>query len=308
MSGDIMILAKDVDYSRMVGKVCYLSEKVDGIPGIFTKDQAPLSRQGNPILSVPHINDIVQWYLKTDLTPVIVGELYVPGQPFKVSGGIIRRQEPQVDQGIKLRIWDAYFPEEMDLTYQQRMVKANPWLQSLLRDQSGLFEMNAPYRLLPMTAEEAKEEVLNFSDLLVQKAKELGYPRPEGVIIRTHDEPYKLGRSWGLMRYVEKPTIDLKVVGFNEAKANKTMSFLGDNFFKGEGLRAIGKIFVQYGDEVIGVGPGCMTHTERRDYFLNPRKLVGQIIKIQYKHDESYKALRQPTFVCIHPDKTTPDA
>jgi hypothetical protein len=304
MSEDIMILAKDVDYKRMVGKVCYLSEKIDGIPGIFEKGLPVLSRSGSDIMSVPHINDIVQWYLKSDLAPVIVGELYIPGKPFKVSGGVIRRLTPQPEEGIKLRIWDAYFPNDMKLTYQQRMLQANPWLQALRRDQSGLFEVAPDYWTIPETAEDAKKTVLRYFEEMV---KDRPY-RPEGVMIRTHDEPYKKGRSWGMMRYVEKPTIDLKVVGFNEAKANKTMSFLGDNFFKGEGLWAIGKIFVQYGDEVIGVGPGCMTHTERRDYFLNPRKLVGQIIKIQYKHDESYKALRQPTFVCIHPDKTTPDA
>lgn len=308
MSGDIMILAKDVDYSRMVGKVCYLSEKIDGIPGIFEKGKPTLSRQGNEILSIPHITSLVQWYLKSDLAPAIVGELYIPGKPFKVSGGIIRRQEPQVDQGIKLRIWDAYFPEEMNLTYPQRMVKASPWLWSLLRDQTGLFEMPDPYRLLPMTAEEAKEEVLHFFDLLVQKAKELGYPRPEGVMIRTHDEPYKMGRSWGMMRYVEKPTIDLRVCGFLDAKANKDMVFLGERYSKGVSLGAVGKIFCEYKGGSIGVGPGCMTHTERREYFMNPQKLIGKIIKVQYKHDPSYNALRQPTFVSIHPDKTTPDA
>jgi hypothetical protein len=304
MSEDIMILAKDVDFKRMVGKICYLSEKIDGIPAIFEKGKPTLSRGGNEILSILHITEIVQWYLKSDLAPVIVGELYIPGKPFKVSGGIIRRQTPQPEEGIKLYIWDAYFPNEMNLTYQQRMLQANPWLQALLRDQSRLFEMAPAYWTIPKTAEDAEKTVLRYFEEMV---KDRPY-RPEGVIIRPYDEPYKLGRSWGLMRYVEKPTIDLKVVGFEEATANKDMTFLGERYSKGDGLRAVGKIFVEYGGETIGVGPGCMTHHERRDYFLNPDKLIGKIIKVQYKKDESYKALRQPTFVCIHHDKTTPDA
>lgn len=306
-SPDIMILAKDVDYKKMVGKVCYLSEKIDGIPGIFEKGKPTLSRSGNEILSIPHITEIVQWYLKGDLSPVIVGELYIPGKHFKDSGGIIRRQEPQPNEGIRLRIWDAYFPEEMGLTYQQRMTKASPWIKALLRDMSGLFEMAPSYWAIPANIHEAKEAVLEYFAELILTAEEKDLPRPEGVMIRTHDEPYKMGRSWGMMRYVEKPTLDLKVVAFEEATANKKMTFMGEEYIKGQGLGAIGKIFVQYGDEAIGVGPGCMTHQERRDYFQNPEKLIGKIIKVQYKHDDSYKALRQPTFVCIHHDKTTPD-
>ena len=127
-------------------------------------------------------------------------------------------------------------------------------------------------------------------------------------MIRTHDEPYKLGRSWGMMRYVEKPTIDLRVCGFLDAKANKDMVFLGERYSKGVSLGAVGKIICEYKGGSIGVGPGCMTHKERRCYFMHPEKLIGQIIKVQYKHDDSYNALRQPTFVCIHHDKTTPDA
>lgn len=304
MSEDIMILAKDVDYKRMVRKICYLSEKIDGIPAIFEKGKPTLSRGGNEILSISHITEIVQWYLKSDLAPIIVGELYIPGKPFKVSSGIIRRQTPQPEEGIKLYIWDAYFPNEMALTYQQRMLQAGPWIKSLCRDQSGLFEKAPDYRTIPKTAEDAEKTVLRYFEEMVKNSPY----RPEGVIIRTHDAPYKMGRSWGLMRYVEKPTVDLRVCGFEEATANKDMVFLGERYSKGASLHAVGKIFVEYGDETIGVGPGCMTHHERRDYYLNPDKLIGKIIKVQYKKDESYKALRQPTFVCIHHDKTTPDA
>ena len=303
MSGDIMILAKDVDYRRMAKRGCYLSEKIDGVPGIFERGKPVLSRQGKPILSVPHIDDVIQSYLNDDLAPVVVGELYVPGKPFKVSSGVIRRQTPQLEEDIKLHIWDVYFPNEPDLGFHARVVKASPWIRQLLRA-SPLIEEPQVVWTLPETAKDAEEIVLRYFDALVMDRPY----RPEGVIIRTHDEPYKLGRSWGLMRYVEKPTIDLEVLAFEEATANKKMTFLGEEFRKGDGLRAVGKIFVRYNHEIVGVGPGCMTHTERRDYFLNPDKLIGKIIKIQYKRDESYKALRQPTFVCIHHDKTTQDA
>ena len=312
---DIMILAKDVDYKKMVGKVCYLSEKIDGIPGIFdAANPAALSRGGNHILSVPHIHEAVRDIIATTFDPedeveppVILGELYVPGKPFKDGGGIIRRQEPQVNEGIKLRIWDAYFPSNMKLGYQARMVKAHPWLQDLERKYPELVETSAIHWVVPKSAFHAEKAVLTFFNNLIDVNDYKRLPRPEGVIIRTHDEPYKIGRSWGLMRYVEKPTIDLRVCAFEEATANKTMTFMGETFNKGEGLRAVGKIFVKYGEDIIGVGPGCMTHKERCDYFNRPEKLVGKIIKIQYKRDDSYKALRQPTFVCIHHDKTTPD-
>ncbi len=127
-------------------------------------------------------------------------------------------------------------------------------------------------------------------------------------MIRIEDEPYKYGRSWGMMRYVVHPTIDLRVVGVEEATAKKRMKFLGQWYEKGDGLGAVGRIVVSYKGNEIGVGPGAMSHADRRFFWSNQSDLVGQIIKIKYKRDDTYEALRQPTFVAIHPDKTTPDA
>jgi hypothetical protein len=67
----------------------------------------------------------------------------------------------------------------------------------------------------------------------------------------------------------------------------------------------IGRINCWYKGQIIGVGPGKLTHAERRELAKAPMVLTGynRIAKVQYKKDDSYEALRQPTFQCWRDDK-----
>lgn len=302
MSEDLMILAKDVEWHRMVGKRCYLSEKIDGVPAIFGAFMDPLSRQGEALVSAPHIANPLRTYLYTHEPSLeIIGELHVPGAPFKVSSGKARSKSPQA--ALHLAIWDVVWNAAPRLSYAERFEAAQAALHEINRSipQVAVVPMSL---VEPDSPEQAEALVKDYYEYL---AATLPY-HPEGVMIRIEDEPYKYGRSWGMMRYVVHPTIDLRVVGVEEATAKKRMKFLGQWYEKGEGLGAVGRIVVSYKGNEIGVGPGAMSHADRRFFWSNQSDLVGQIIKIKYKRDDTYEALRQPTFVAIHPDKTTPDA
>ena len=84
----------------------------------------------------------------------------------------------------------------------------------------------------------------------------------------------------------------------------------------------VGRLIVSYKGLTIGVGPGRLTHGERtslwtcREAYLRTEQdghrwkelLPGRIAQIKYKADDSYDALRQPTFQHWRPEKDEPDA
>lgn len=88
-------------------------------------------------------------------------------------------------------------------------------------------------------------------------------------------------------------------VGFEEAV---------DKYGKPKGM--VGRLDVLYKGKVVGVGPGALTHKERKDLWESVRKGEQKIAiaEIKYMPDDTYEALRQATFVRWRPDKETPDA
>ena len=60
----------------------------------------------------------------------------------------------------------------------------------------------------------------------------------------------------------------------------------------------------------IGIGPGRLTHDERTALWVHFQTgmLHKRMAQIKYKSDDSYDALRQPTFQFWRDDKETPDA
>lgn len=310
-----MILAKNIE-AKKLPKYVAMSEKIDGVPGIFGRNKIAMSRQGKHITSVGHIEHTIDKIMPRDIHQII-GELYIPGAPFKYSSGKVRKSYQQ-DLGINLGIWDVVLLNEPDAIYKERMDYLDSILEDLFDDSAGkihkipvqnaqfdnyddaMYKIKAYYETLRMPF---KKRVIEFAP----ETPLSGAGEPEGVIVRDLYGVYRRGRSWGFQRHVVKPTLDLRVCALAEATANKRMEFLGDTFEKGEGLRAIGALWVNFKGTLVKVGPGAMTHKERRSLWLTPELIHGKIIKVQYKADPTYDALREPTYVCIRDDKTIAD-
>jgi hypothetical protein len=106
------------------------------------------------------------------------------------------------------------------------------------------------------------------------------------------------------------PTIDLLVVGFEEAHSED-----------GNPLGMVGRVNAEYNTmgfdtegavhnyQIIGVGPGALNHTERKNLWrmYKQGKFTPRIAEIRYMRDDSYDALRQPTFKQWRDDKVNPD-
>jgi hypothetical protein len=130
-------------------------------------------------------------------------------------------------------------------------------------------------------------------------------PTAEGMVIRDAPGKFEPGkRTWCYQKYVPRPTIDLRVHSAEEAISAT-----------GQPLGMVGRLNFWFNGRTIGVGPGKLTHAERtrlwQDVYLSGLTWdngAGPMACIQYKADESYDDLREPTFQHWRTDKGTPDA
>ena len=300
-----------------------VSEKLDGVPVSVTivvrPDGTPRltsveTRQGETMHSCQSI--VFDWYSENlSMFEGFPGKHYVVGElvqtadkrlPFKDTGGIARRQE---DQGytLSLGVFD-YFWEGGYVNYADRI---------------GYFaekQINTDnVWVIPFSTVKSATELDELFARFTETNKELGGNQPEGMVARSYNDIFKPGkRSWGYQKMLNEPTIDLFVVGATEAV---------DKHKKPKNM--VGGLVVSYKGALSKVGAGKMTHKERTSLFADvyrneassvntglpgsPNEVwygfpVPMMAQIKYKEDDSYDALRQPTFQCWRDDKTEADA
>jgi ATP-dependent DNA ligase len=279
----------------------YASIKYDGMPIririVDGKLHSIVSRQDKPVGSVgPLVAAFVSKLRELYLLPAgdldIVGEVVQaadPFAPFRKTGGIIRRQEPQ--DGLMLMIFEC---------------SVNKPFASRLDYMNRTFTDVHPQVLV------VEQQFCTTEDKLTDfwECTEALNPRIEGCVARSHDDGYSLsGRSWGYQKMLKKPMIDLFIVGVEEAV---------DKYGDLKGMA--GGLLAMYNGKKIGIGPGKLSHAERTELWQEWKQWQGAIAsgykdtqwqrmaQIQHKGDETYDALREPTFQMWRDDKETPDA
>ena len=297
-----------------------ISIKYDGVPVRIDIDHygnyTCRTRQGKPVSSVSTlVQEFVDRYVNDDgdtpLPVTFVGEVVQHDNhfaDFKVTSGIVRKQE---DQSHRLAI--ALF--ECDIV--ETFIGRHEWMEDWV---SGL---HGRVHVVPQIAVENMDQ-------LVQHQQEFNrlFPQAEGLVARNHDDPFAPGkRSWGYQKVLNEPTIDLRIVGVEEAI---------DQHGQPKGMA--GRLVASYKGNRIGIGPGRLTHAERVELWEQYKQVAeccccgdpieghsigsghspvsmadyyefpNSIAQIKYKKDDSYDALRQPTFQFWRDDKETPDA
>lgn len=274
----------------------FLSRKYDGVPiriDIHSEGRWEVhSRAGKGVPSVSNlVGQFVQKLRKAlplqDLT--LVGEVIQRDNvdaDFKDTGGIIRKQTDQSEK-LELFLFDCSGDSGFENRYE--------WMH-----------YNLMY-LHPQVAVVYQQRCFNLVDMLDHyEAFTTVFPQAEGMVVRNHDDPWCPGkRSWGYQKLLKEPTIDLRIVDMKEA-VNKYGYYMG----------MVGGLVADYKGNLIGIGPGKLSHNDRCSLWYNYKrnKLVSPdtpypniVAKIKYKKDDSYDMLRQPTFQCWA-DKDTTDA
>lgn len=277
----------------------FLSHKIDGVPVRIDigadGNHTIRTRQGK---DVPSVRRLVQEFadefrchagLGYFYTPcTLIGEVYQHGDPyadFKVTSGIVRRQDDQSGL-LALGLFEMFTPVFQEVGFERRY--------------EAMLELNdLHYRVSVL--EQTRVETLSqlehhFEDFCNE------FPKAEGLVARNWDDPFMPGkRSWGYQKLLREPTIDLRIVGVEEAI---------DKDGNPKGMA--GRLIASYKGTEIGIGPGRLTHAERvqlwNGYKMGMDLDMRGLAQIKYKADDSYDALRQPTFQFWRLDKDTPDA
>ena len=277
----------------------FLSHKIDGVPIridiVADGNHTIRTRQGK---DVPSVRQLVQEFADEfrgiaglgyfDVPCTLIGEVYQHGDPhadFKDTSGIVRRQDDQSHR-LALGLFEMFTPALQEVGFERRY---EAMLE--LNDLHGRVSVLHQQRVETMSQLEH-----HFEDFCNQ------FPKAEGMVARNWDDPFMPGkRSWGYQKLLREPTIDLRIVDFKEAISEA-----------GEPLGLVGRLVASYKGREIGIGPGKLTHAERRDlwqrYKMTAERGEIGIAQIKYKSDDSYDALRQPTFQHWRLDKDVPDA
>lgn len=288
MAKDIVMLSKyiqDVPEKKLEFPM-HVSEKLDGVMADLYCDLDGTyhirTRQGKPIPSMKWLVDRVEHKRLLTKGEHIIGELYHDyGLPRvenfnKISGRVRQEQEQATD--IDFYVFDKYnnlYPKE-EFKYRLEMLKEDVY------DFEGLLKQ------VPFIGTVTNITELNqmFEDYMRNN------PNAEGVVARPYHgdvSRYKVGRSYGFIKLVPKPTVDLVIKSIEEAKGD-----LQGN---------AGKVICEYNGQDIAVGLGSITHDIRRDMWLNPMAYIGRVVEIGYKDITSAGVMRMPVVKRFREDK-----
>lgn len=265
-----------------------VSEKLDGMPVRITITEdgkaEVLSRQGEHVTSIDHIVKELVEMVRSDPPKVypfvVVGELYEVGRPQKyIRGRVVRKGEQYPE--CKLYVFPPFSRRIPDGMVHAQVV---PYAVMYGTKLVNYMEHNSPLNALPPA---------------------IGNP-VEGYIAYKLDEPWVEGkRSKGYIKLVKSPTLDLRVVGLEEAISKE-----------GKPLGRVGAFVCRWADGTTKVGAGKLSHAEARElynkyssgFFMqnSPMHLAFNeqfIIEVKYMPDASYAKLRQPTFQKFRDDK-----
>jgi ATP-dependent DNA ligase len=231
-------------------------------------------------------------------------ELHIAGKPFKEISGYVRRKNTACPDLVGW-VFDFDEPRHHLNTYFHRYGLIKRRIEQAARFAQCTTE-DLCIRMIPSVDVHTQEDAE-----AAHAAFMLNNPDAEGSVLHSWYKVFQPGkRCWGTQRMKPIPTIDLLVVGFEEAHSAN-----------GEPLGMVGRINAEITTlvstptgmrdqvDVIGIGPGALNHTERKNLWRMWKKgqFTPRIAEIRYMRDDSYDALRQPTFKQWRDDKVKPD-
>lgn len=282
---------------------CIVQQKLDGVPARIRNIGGHIfaySRQNEVVKSIPHILQYAPHLI--DVGGSFVGEMYIEGMAFQDISGLARKQSATGEtMQLVLHVFDADIHNTPERRYVDRLEAFRQRLNHLATA-LGKAPDDLPIRVCKGAIAHTADEVERIFDLVMEHK-----PDAEGCVAHSIHKPFQPGtRRWDTMKLKPEPTIDLKIVGFEEAvnKFKQPMDMVGG--LKAEFTRSVNG---QPVTEIIGIGPGALTAIQRKKLWVQYKtgKYLPTIAEIKYMKDDNYAALRQPTFVRWRDDKSEAD-
>jgi len=217
-----------------------------------------MSRKGKEFLVMSHIEEA----LRDILVPGVVldGELFSDTLTFQRVTGLVRKKELKTEKDIadvkgavKFNIFDAYFPDEADLTFVERTKRIKSMFASTPDE----------IRLVESQVVETSDSIDEIHDAYVKD----GY---EGLMIRNADSIYEVDRrSYGLQKYKKFFDSEYEIVGADEGSGNDAGTVIW-----------ICKL--AEGDVKFNVRP-TGTRAQRTEWFTNAESHIGRMLTVKYQ-------------------------
>ena len=184
--------------------------KLDGIRCLVS-DGGMQSRNGKPLLSSPHIREVLQPVFDQFPDVILDGELYSAElkDSFEEIVSLARKTKPKPEdieksaQMIEYHVYDVILPDNPEATYAERMA----FIEQHIKDKFPMIEV------VPTVAVNSTEEV----EQKLGEYLEAGY---EGQMLRDQDAPYEHKRSKSLIKHKTFADGEFEIVEVVEGKGN----------------------------------------------------------------------------------------
>lgn len=270
--------------------------KLDGVRAII-KDGLAITKHGNHLRN-RHIKQLLENDLPKGFE--FEGELMCydveTGETlsFHEIMAITCSYYPKKEYFFKYHIWDVILHEPFDVR-----------LKNIMR-----FKDEFPdwVEIVPFEIANNKEEVLAFNKKSKQK-------HPEGIVLRTHDAPYKYGRSAGsenwFIKWKEREESDGIVVGFTELMFNESDSEVNSIGYLQKAYKKamlthgdiLGALYVKSPDfeKEYRVGTGY-TLKQRIDFWKNKESILGKTVSVNHDGQNGHGSPKNVSFKGIRLD------
>lgn len=269
-----------------------ISEKLDGQPVKIIRVDGVLeaySRQGKRVYSIQHILDELDT-LELILADgqYLCGELFNKDMGSAEISGLVRKNEPALC--LSFYIFTDFKEPLRDKLVRGRNVH---YLKYWYMKGSWLLEL---YNGDAFKGSDILK--LNITNIFGDEGLISTDMNFEGFIARKDTTPWLEGkRSNDYLKLLEEPTLDMKVIGFEEAVSKDK-----------EPLGRVGAFIVKWDGGTCKVGAGKLTHNEAKQFWQGYQEgavlFDNMIIEVKYKQDNKYTSPRQPTFQRFREDKT----
>jgi DNA ligase 1 len=204
------MLAAKYDPKKHTDFPYWSQPKLDGVRCLVSEDGMQ-SRNGKPLLSSPHIREVLQPIFDEFPDVILDGEIYnsLLKDSFEEIISLARKTKPKPEdleksaQMIEYHVYDVILPDQPEATYAERMA----FIEQHIKDKFSMVEV------VPTIAVNSTEEVeQKLGDYL-----ESGY---EGQMLRDHTAPYEHRRSKSLIKHKTFEDAEFEIVEVVEGKGN----------------------------------------------------------------------------------------
>jgi len=267
-------------------KWCYYNIKVDGVRAVvYVNDEKNIefySRDGLPLQ--PFLTERIREEIvkNIDIFGGCILDAEISSTHFQKLMRIVNRKNVNMESiyirnSCKLSIFDIIHHSDKELYKRVKiMQEIDSNLSSNVIKFLKYFKVKMDYKLISAIA---------------RKYIDLG---AEGIIIKNPNSLYESKRSNNWLKFKDKNTIDLRIIGYYEGEE--------DTHFKG----MLGGFIFKYKNNELRCGSG-FSEDERSTFWNCKDELIGKMVELSYMEATKTGSLRHPVFERFRDDKENPD-